>query len=174
MLKLFAPKKYIKDFRHVDIETLKKENIKLIICDIDNTLVAHDEKHPNSDVYAFVKSVKDSGMKMCLISNNSLERVETFAKDLNLDTFPNARKPLKKTYKKIISTYGIKANEIASIGDQLLTDVFGGNRMGIYTILTIPLYQKDLIWTKINRTLENIVFHLLQWRGYLKKGVCDE
>lgn len=174
MLKLFAPKKYVKDFRCIDVESLKKDHIKLIICDIDNTLVAHDEKHPNEDVFTFVKKVEKNGLKMCLISNNNSERVETFAKDLHLNTFANARKPLKKTYKKIIHEYGYNANEIASIGDQLLTDVLGGNRAGVYTILTVPLYQKDLIWTKINRTIENMVFTLLAWRGYLKKGECDE
>ena len=54
MLKLFAPKKYIRDFRSVDVNALKNDGICLIICDIDNTLVAHDEKHPNEDVKGFV------------------------------------------------------------------------------------------------------------------------
>ena len=174
MLRLFAPKKYVKNFTYVNVDALKQAGIKLIICDIDNTLVAHDEKHPNEDVHTFVNNVKASGLQMCLISNNHLDRVETFAKDLDLPTYAEARKPLKKTYKKILKDYGIKAHEIASIGDQLLTDVFGGNRMGVYTILTIPLYQKDLIWTKINRTLENFVFILLNIFGYVKKGECDE
>lgn len=174
MLRLFAPKKYIKNFTYVDVEALKKEGIKLIICDIDNTLVAHDEKHPNQDVHAFVRRVKESGLQMCLISNNHLDRVETFAKDLDLVTYAEARKPLKKTYKKIVKDYNLEPKQIASIGDQLLTDVLGGNRMGVYTILTIPLYQKDLLITKINRTLENFVFMLLNIFGYVKKGECDE
>ena len=89
-------------FYDVTPDIVKSMGAKALICDIDNTLVAHDEKHPNEDVKVFVKRVKDSGIKMCLISNNSLERVETFAKDLNLATYPNARKPLKKTYKKIL------------------------------------------------------------------------
>lgn len=174
MLQLFAPKKYIKDYRFVDFNDLKKQGIKLLICDIDNTLAAHDQKHPDEKVKKFIKSVQAQHFEICLISNNVSERVETFAKELHLPTYPMAKKPLKKTYRKIIEDYRVNPHEIAAIGDQLLTDVLGGNRMGIYTILTVPLYQKDLIWTKINRTLENQVFKRLEKKGYLKKGECDE
>ena len=73
MLKLFAPKKYVKDFRHVDLKDLENNRIKLVICDIDNTLVAHDEKHPNQDVHNFVRSIKEAGMEMILIMYFSSE-----------------------------------------------------------------------------------------------------
>lgn len=174
MLKLFMPKKYIKDYRYVDLNELKNLHIKLIICDIDNTLAAHDEKHPCEDVKTFINRVQEAGFEICLISNNVLDRVETFAKDLHLKTYSMAKKPLKGTYKKVMQDYQLKPNEIAGIGDQLLTDVLGGNRIGIYTILTVPLYEKDLIWTKINRTFENMIFHLLKRANYIKKGDYDE
>lgn len=174
MIKLFNPKKYVKDFRYVDLNDLKKHNIKLIICDIDNTLVAHDESHPNEDVLAFVRRVKEAGFDFCLISNNFNDRVTIFAKDLNVPTYPMAKKPLKLTYKKIVKEMGYQSHEIASIGDQIMTDVLGGNRMKIYTILTSPLVERDIASTKINRKFENIVFKLLAKKGYLVKGEFNE
>lgn len=174
MIKLFNPKKYVKDYRYVDLNDLKKHHIKLIICDIDNTLVAHDESHPNEDVLNFVQSVKDAGFDFCLISNNFNDRVTTFAQDLKVPTYPMAKKPLKLTYKKIIKEMGYQPQEIASIGDQIMTDVLGGNRMKIYTILTSPLVDRDIASTKINRKFENIVFKLLAKKGYLVKGEFNE
>lgn len=172
MLRLFTPNKYIKDFRYVDIDDLKKHGIKLVICDIDNTLVAHDEKHPNEEVKAFVKEMQ-THFAFCLISNNFNERVTTFAKDLHVPCYSMAKKPLKLTYQKIMREMGYPASQIASIGDQIMTDVLGGNRCHIYTILTHPLVVKDLASTKINRVFENMVFQRLAKKGILTKGEFD-
>ncbi|NBK97783.1 MAG: YqeG family HAD IIIA-type phosphatase [Erysipelotrichia bacterium] len=174
MIKLFNPNKYVKDYRYVDLVQLKKQGIKLIICDIDNTLVAHDESHPNEAVIDFVNRVKATGFAFCLISNNFNERVTTFAQDLHVPTYPMAKKPLKLTYRKIMKEMGYQASEIASIGDQIMTDVLGGNRMHMYTILTSPLVQRDITSTKINRKFENIVFKWLAKKGYLVKGEFNE
>lgn len=173
MLRLFTPKKYVKDYRFVDIDDLRKNNIKLVICDIDNTLVAHDEKHPNEDVKQFVKSMQEH-FSFCLISNNFNERVTTFASDLHVPCYSMAKKPLKLTYHKIMREMGFKADEIASIGDQIMTDILGGNRCHIYTILTHPLVERDLKSTKINRIFENMVFRALAKRNILKKGEFNE
>lgn len=173
MLKMFVPKKYIKNFNYLDLDDLKKNGIKMIICDIDNTLVAHDEKHPSEEAELFVKKVLEEGFDFCLISNNVSDRVETFAKKLHVNTYPNALKPLKRTYKKIIHDTNYKSHEIASVGDQLLTDILGGNRMKIYTVLTHPLVTRDLSYTKVNRIFENMVFKMLKRKKLLVKGEYD-
>lgn len=174
MIKLFKPDKYVKDYRNVNLDALKKQGIHLIICDIDNTLVAHDESHPNRNVIDFVNKVHTAGFDFCLISNNFNDRVTTFAKALKVKNYPMAKKPLKLTYKKIMKETGYKPHEIASIGDQIMTDVLGGNRMKIYTILTSPLVERDIASTKINRIFENIVFKRLAKKGYLTKGEFNE
>ncbi len=174
MLEIFTPNQYIKNYNELDIKGLKQQGIKLLICDIDNTLVAHDEAHPNADVYRFVDKVINSGLKFCFISNNSKERVELFAKSLKVKTYHFAKKPLKITYRKILKDYGLNANQVACIGDQIMTDVLGGNRMKIYTILTAPLVLRDITSTKVNRVFENQVFKQLERKGILKRGEFDE
>ncbi len=173
-MKLFTPDKYVKSYQDVDLEGLKRLGIKLIICDVDNTLVAHDEKKPNQKVHQFKNKVVEEGFEFCLISNNVSERVSVFANELDVKYYANAKKPSLFTYHKISKDYHLNANQIAGIGDQLLTDILGGNRANIYTILTHPLYTKDLIWTKINRSLENLVFKRLMRKGILKKGEFNE
>lgn len=174
MLKLFTPKSYVKKYNAIALDTLHEKGIKLIICDVDNTLVPHDEKYPDQTAEEFVRNVQSEGFQFCLISNNFSERVDAFAHKLNVHTYSMAKKPLKVTYKKIMKDYGLSGKQIASIGDQLLTDVLGGNRAGIYTILSKPLVERDLKATKINRVIENKVFKLLEKKGILTKGEFNE
>lgn len=172
--KLFTPDYYIQNYQHLDVTRLLKRNIKVLVCDIDNTLVAHDEAYPDEQVKLFIQNMKNAGLKVVLVSNNVKERVETFAKELDVATYPFARKPLKGTYLKMMKDCGCLAEEIAVLGDQLLTDMLGANRVGFYTILTSPVAQKDLTCTKINRVIEHVVYKALAAFGKLRKGEYDE
>ena len=174
MKKLFTPDCYIRSFRDLNLKRLCCMGIQVLVCDIDNTLVAHDEALPNEAVKKFIKKAKAEGLRVVLVSNNVKERVDTFAQDLAVKTYPFAQKPLKKTYRKMMKDSGCKAQQIAVLGDQLLTDMLGANRVGFYTILTTPVAQKDLKCTKINRFFENMVFNVLALQGKLHRGEYDE
>lgn len=154
-MSILRPDRFVQHFSEVSAADLKKLNIDLYLCDIDNTLVAHDAKDANEAVKKYIQQIREAGIEVVLISNNYEERVATFAKPLELDFFAFAQKPLKKTYKKIIKKYPNK--KIACIGDQILTDVLGGNRMKFYTIKSKPLVEKDLPSTKINRFFERLL-----------------
>lgn len=176
VLGLFTPNDYISSFQKLNIAKLQSLGIRALVCDIDNTLVAHDEPDPNHAVIQFIASVHDAGLDVILVSNNVNERVQRFAKGLGVEvrTYPFAKKPLKVTYQKMMKDTGYTSKEIAVLGDQLLTDILGANRVHFYTILTNPVAQKDLTCTKINRIFENMVFKLLEISKRLKKGVFHD
>ena len=90
-----------------------------------------------------------------IFSNALPKRVEPFRRTLKVIGVPFALKPLKRNFKRMLKTF--KKEEIAIIGDQIFTDVFGGNKVGITTILVDPISKKDLIITKIFRFLEKLV-----------------
>ena len=77
---LLKPKYYVSSFEHMSIERLKQQGIKLLLCDIDNTLVSYDEKHPSPSVIAFIDRVKSSGIEVALCSNATKERATRFSK----------------------------------------------------------------------------------------------
>lgn len=174
MLKKFVPNSFINSYKELDIDDLKDKGIKLLICDIDNTLVPHDEPNTNQEVSNFISKVLNSGLNFCFISNNTLERVSIFAKDYDVNKYSFAKKPLRNTYKKIFDDYNVNPNEVACLGDQLLTDILGGNRVGIYTILCNPLVEKDLLTTKLNRKIESVILKMLENRNMFKKGDNNE
>ena len=94
MKKIFTPDYYVKNYRDVKIQQLQEKGIRVLVCDIDNTLVAHDEAYPDANVKQFIKDVKAAGLQVVLVSNNVKERVTMFAQDLDVMTYPFARKPL--------------------------------------------------------------------------------
>lgn len=168
-MKLFIPNMYIEKYNKLNIDRLLDLSIKTIICDIDNTLVSHDEEIPNEEVIEFVAQLKKY-FNVILVSNNTNSRVSLFASKLDVKYYSFALKPFKYTYKKILRDCNCNINEIAVIGDQILTDIIGGNRMKFYTILSTQLVVKDLKWTKVNRVLENLVFIYLEKRKLFVRG----
>ena len=110
------------------------------------------------------------GLKVIIMSNANKSRVRPFKEGLNVDSSYNSHKPLKKKYKKIMEIYNFKDNEIACIGDQLLTDIYGANKMGFLSILVNPISDRELFITKINRIFERKILKKLAHQGLFKLG----
>ncbi|NLC96586.1 MAG: YqeG family HAD IIIA-type phosphatase [Erysipelotrichaceae bacterium] len=167
---LIIPNQYVKSYKDVDLLQLKKNNIKLFILDIDNTLVKSNSNKISEDAIRFVKQIKSAKIIPVVISNNVENRVKKFTDILNVDYYSFALKPLKKSYKIILQKYNVDSNEVVIIGDQLLTDIIGGNIMNMHTILVDPISEKDNIFGSINRVAENTIFKYLEIKKLLKKG----
>lgn len=173
-MRLFTPCYYIRRFDALRVEFLKEKGIKLLICDIDNTLVAHDEALPSEEAKAFLKSICDAGIEVIFISNNNEARVSKFANEVKLPYYSMSLKPLPITYLKALKAYPYDKKQIAVLGDQIMTDMIGANLMGFYTILCEKVVERDLSFTKFNRIFENLVFKYLKWTKKLVKGEYDE
>lgn len=166
----FIPDMYLKSIYDIDYENLKSRGIKCILFDLDNTIAPVNVPVPDKDIKDLFSDLTLLGFKVIILSNSSKSRVEPFKEKLNVDSSFYSMKPMKKKYKKIVNIYGFKDNEIACVGDQLLTDVLGANRMGFLSILVNPISTIDLIGTKINRVFERQIFKYLENRGLFKVG----
>lgn len=174
MLKLFTPNYYIHNYSALRCAFLKEHGIRLLLCDIDNTLIPHDVAKPDEAALAFIKRIQESGITLAFISNNVEERVVHFAQGLDIVCYPFALKPLPKTYKLAIRELQVDKQHVAVLGDQLMTDILGANLAGLYTILTAPVVERDLSFTKVNRIIEGLVFKLLKISKRLTKGDFNE
>lgn len=162
-MKLY-PNLYLTNIKEITIDLLKKHKIKGLILDIDNTLIDYD-KNLLDGVNAWCENLKQNGIKMCIVSNtNKVKKVEKVAKILDLEYIYFAHKPSKKGLLKAQKMLNLKPEEIATVGDQIFTDVFGGNRVGMFTILTKPIDERDILITRLKRPFEKIVV-----KKYLKK-----
>ena len=161
---ILYPKIYLKDVKEITIELLDKNNIKGLILDVDNTLIDFD-KNILSNLDAWANEMKKNNIKMCILSNtNKIEKVRKVADFLNIPFINFAKKPSKKGFFKAKQILNLEEKNIAVVGDQILTDVWGGNRCKMYTILTKPIDKRDILLTKIKRPIERVVIN-----RYLKK-----
>ncbi|OEF96371.1 YqeG family HAD IIIA-type phosphatase [Desulfuribacillus alkaliarsenatis] len=167
-MKKFIPDLYVTNIHQIKPKDLKKRGIEGVLTDLDNTLVRWDEPATTQEVIQWFKELNDEGIKVVIISNNNEIRVKEFADPMNVSFIHKARKPLKKGFVTGLKMLQLPANKTAVIGDQVLTDVLGGNRMGMYTILVDPIGEKEFLMTKFNRRIEKrIVRHLF------KKGLIS-
>ncbi len=170
LLKRFFPKKYVRSVYSVNFKRYYKQGYRGILFDVDNTLVPHGHKADDKPIN-FFKKLKNMGYEVCLISNNNEERVKPFADAVNAPFICDAHKPSTKSYIDAMELMKTDMNETIFVGDQVFTDVFGGNRANMYTILVRPIHQKEEIQIVLKRYLEKIVMRAYksQDRRKLKK-----
>ncbi len=157
MLKMLRPDLYVKCISDIDLKALKARGITAVILDLDNTLDSHNTKTPSPCAIAFLDELKTQGFSFCIISNGKQKRVETYLQNLSIPFVARAGKPLKKSYKKALKILNTPPHCTAFIGDQIFTDVWGANRMGLLTVLTEPIEQFENSFFYIKRFLERFV-----------------
>lgn len=169
MIKRFLPKIYEESIFTINYDKLKKMGIKCLLFDLDNTISpAKEIVFCKETKHLFEKLKKD--FKIILFSNNFFKRVSKFGDYYDVDIECVSLKPLTYKYRRILKKYNFKKTEVASIGDQLLTDIQGGNKMGITTILVNPISSIDETETWLNRQIEKKIFEIFEKKDYLKRG----
>ncbi len=160
----FYPDEYVKDVASINFKKLYSEGYQGVLFDVDNTLVPFDLHDAPDSLIEFVHGLEEIGLKVGLVSNNTRGRVEALNQKLGLEMMPNAMKPFTFKLRKILSILGIQHDKAIFVGDQLFTDVWVGNRLGLYTVLVEPIQRKEQLITKIKRGTERLVL-----KGYNRK-----
>ena len=151
----FYPKAYFNKVEEITIEFLEKNKIKALILDVDNTLIDYN-KNLSKDVENWIKSLKEKEIKLYILSNtNQKEKVETVANKLQIPYEFFAKKPLKIGFLKVQKELKEQAENIGVVGDQIFTDIIGGNRCKMFSILVDPINEKDFWYTAWKRPIEN-------------------
>ena len=149
------PKAYLNKVQDITIQFLIENKIKALILDVDNTLIDY-YKNLSDDVIEWAHSLQGQGIKMYILSNtNKKEKVEKVANSLEIPYKLFARKPSKRGFMKIQKEIKIEPENIGVVGDQIFTDVIGGNRCNMFTILVEPVTPKDYWYTAWKRPIEN-------------------
>lgn len=170
VLKLMVPDLHKSSVYEIDVQALKQQGIKSMLVDLDNTLVESTRPDATPRLVKWLAQVKEMGIQVMILSNNSKTRVSKFAQPLHIPFIHLARKPLTFAFRRALKELGTTKEETVMVGDQLLTDVFGGNRAGLYTILVTPVSNIDGFMTRLNRRVERLIFRLLEKRGLLRWG----
>jgi HAD superfamily phosphatase (TIGR01668 family) len=167
MLKHFLPDQHVQNILDITPEMLVKRGVKGIITDLDNTLVEWDRPEATPELIKWFTSIKEKGILITIVSNNTQHRVRSFSDPVGIPFIYSARKPMTRAFKRALKDMKMKNEEVVVIGDQLLTDVLGGNRLGLHTILVVPVASSDGFWTRFNRKLERIILSWMKRKGMI-------
>jgi HAD superfamily phosphatase (TIGR01668 family) len=128
-----------------------------MIIDIDNTITAWNQYHTHPKLVNWIQSARETGFHICLLSNNSQLKVQQFASDLGVMAAPMGGKPLARAFQSALTALQSTSRSTLVIGDQIFTDILGGNRAGLYTILVDPVDTKEFIGTRFTRLIERLL-----------------
>ncbi|UUZ85450.1 YqeG family HAD IIIA-type phosphatase [Paenibacillus sp. P26] len=163
MLKKLIPRLQVNTIFDIDLNGLWKQGYRGIITDLDNTLVGAKAPLATPELIDWLKVVGQIGFQVVIVSNNREARVTAFAEPLSLPFIYRARKPTNVSFRKALHMMELKPEQTVVIGDQMLTDVLGGNRMGLFTILVKPISLADEgFFTKVNRRLEKAALTIMK------------
>lgn len=169
-MRILRPAEYLQSIFEIDLARLKQLGKRAIILDLDNTLVRWNDPDPTPGLLTWLDEVKAKGFLPCIVSNNSGPRVSEFAAKVGIPFIPKATKPRRKGFREAMARLGVTPAETVVVGDQIFTDVLGGNRSGAYTILVVPIDPREFIGTRIVRQVERQVLRYLNRKGLLARG----
>ena len=159
---LFKPRMRIGKMIEITPAMMNSLGIKALLLDIDNTMTTHNNPVPADGVTEWIERMQSLGFTLMVVSNNRGERVRKFSGLLGLEFEGSAKKPLPVGFRRACRRLGISPKEAAVVGDQLFTDMLGGNLLGAYTVLTEPYELEGLIFFKIKRACERFIMKF--WR----------
>ncbi|HEV8354924.1 MAG TPA: YqeG family HAD IIIA-type phosphatase [bacterium] len=162
-----TPDRAVPAVTDVDIDELAASGISGVILDLDNTIVAWDAAAPSPGVAAWVERLLAAGLKGCIVSNNLTGRARAIATALGVFVVIGAIKPAPWALRRAMRLMETSPQTTALIGDQLFTDVLGGNLVGMQTILVEPLSRAEFPTTKIVRALERTI------RAKVLRGIAE-
>ncbi|TDQ38028.1 YqeG family HAD IIIA-type phosphatase [Aureibacillus halotolerans] len=168
LMKWFLPDEHVNNVYDISPAALKKRGVRGVITDLDNTLVEWDRDDATPELLEWFQSMQANHILVTIISNNSKARVTSFSEPVGVPFIYKARKPMGRAFKRAIKDMGLKKEEVVVVGDQLLTDVFGGNRAGLKTILVVPVSKSDGLITRVNRQIERRLLTFMKKKGLVK------
>lgn len=156
----------------VPIPALLARGVRGVILDLDNTLARYRGDRPEPAAARWVSAARESGLSIYLVSNAMPARVAAFARGLGVSGSGFSRKPFRRAFRRALRSLGMEPREVAVIGDQVFTDVLGGNLLGATTVLVSPLDKDEALHTQVIRWVERVVLALRSERDQ-KRDVSE-
>ena len=168
MFKSFIPFAHATSIYEIDPEFFKKNGVKTLFIDLDNTLDSYKAKIPQERSINYVNRIKKLGITPVIISNNRYERVSGYAQALGIECLASARKPFSKRIKAELKRRNLQPEDVMLVGDQMMTDVQAARGAKIRVVLTEKVVKEDQWTTHINRIFDRPIRRYHRKRGNLK------
>ncbi len=144
-MSLLRPRETVRSILEIDFERLVRQGMTTVLFDLDQTLKERKVRDMEPAVLALLEKLDAIGLRVGILTNRRHNGDPLL--DALQDRYPlrhTARKPSKKGYLSLLEELGASPQQAVMVGDRLLTDVFGANRLGIYSIRVLPPRRRPL------------------------------
>ena len=149
----FLPKLIADELTELTPELLKRQGIRLLMMDFDNTIVPYTTDVPTEKMSRWLSMMASSEITICVVSNSRNDRVKVFCAKYGIPVIVRAKKPGTRGIEECLAKFGVDRREAALVGDQIFTDTLGANRAGVTPIL-IRAIDNHNIWLKLRHVAE--------------------
>ncbi len=168
-LRRWCPDIHVQSVTELNPELLQSLGIRALLLDLDNTITPWRSREIPPEVRQWVAEMHSAGIKLCFVSNTrNLSRLKWLSEVLNIPYARGSMKPRRQMLRRALEMLKVRPEETAIVGDQLFTDVWGGNRLGIHTIWVHRMHPREFVGTKLSRQVERWLLNRL--REYQKEG----
>lgn len=134
------PKGVYSSVAEITPEKLAEKGIRLVLADLDNTLVPYKVLEPSEEVKAWKERLDENGICLFLLSNSRKPgRAKAFAEQMGIPYQGHSGKPKKAGYLRAMERMGCRPEETVMVGDQIFTDTLGANLAGVTPLLVEPI-----------------------------------
>ena len=139
-----------------------------MLLDLDNTLVGWQRHDVPDVVLGWLDSLRQAGLRLYLVSNTRFgQRLDDLSERLAIPYVRRAWKPRRRGFLAALQALEATPEHTAMIGDQMFTDILGGNRLGFLTVMVRPMARREFFGTKISRAFERLFLAWFRARGDL-------
>lgn len=154
MKNLFKPALERERLTDLNAEELRHRGIEALILDLDNTLLPWGSRTVDRDTLAWIDRVRRAGLKICVLTNSRGPRARSACEMAGIMCIWSAGKPFPGGFRRAQNRLQVPRSRCAVVGDQLFTDILGGNAAGFFTVLVSPLSEREMVWTRFVRRME--------------------
>lgn len=172
MLRLLTPDLVVQRIADIDQDALAQRGIRALLVDLDNTLCPWKGEEVCPSASGWMAQARER-FGVCIVSNSIRpRRLTRVAGRLGVEAVGRwgfGRKPFGGAIREALRRLDVPAHEAAMIGDQIFTDILGGNRLGLYTIWVQPLQSAEFVGTRLERLLERLLLPRFRRLGLLTR-----
>lgn len=154
----FRPDFIANNVADINFEYLKSQGITTCLIDLDGTVV---ERGMVDVAISVIEALRKCGLRI-IIATNRLQGKElgNLVQDLSAEGVVQPQKayakPTKQYYQHAINNYGLNPKQTVMIGDRYFQDIFGSNRVGIFSLLVSHIEGKTRLRDKLVNRLQDI------------------
>ncbi len=154
---LLRPCEVLDNVAQITPSYLQERGLRGLLLDLDNTLIPYGSYDERAEVLVWVAELRRADIKLYLLSNATAARSRFWLDKLQFEGVGLAGKPFQRGYLQALRHMQLNAPQVGMVGDQLFTDVLGGNIAGMYTIMVHPIINNALPHTQLVRHVERVI-----------------